>query len=157
MAFYFKKITELDVEPRIRERARAMLDFCQKKLGLSGIRIEWVRKTEEAEFKINALLVESEQKLRRLINDHSEVRTSYDKWKEEFWGQARAFGSIERDKIRVRADIPEWGILQTIAHECQHVRDNLDDYSIWNDWEKHADSFALDAVREFRFLMGMAG
>jgi len=150
VAFYFKVIPEGDVAPQIRGQARAMLDYCQKKLGLRGIRIEWVRKAEESEFKFDSMLAELEAALRRATGDPKDSRTPYGKWKEEFWGQARAIGSIERDKIKVRADIPEWGILQTIAHECQHVRDNLDDYPIWNDWEKHANNFAFDAMREFR-------
>jgi hypothetical protein len=149
VAFYFKVIPEADVALQTRARSRAMLDFCQKKLGLSGIRIEWVRKAEEAEFKFDSMLAELETALKRALSSCSDTKTPYGKWKEEFWGQARAIGSIERDKIKIRADIPEWGILQTIAHECQHIRDNLDDYSIWNDWEKHADNFAFDAMREF--------
>ena len=154
MAFYYKKIPEFDVEPRIRERARAMLDFCQKKLGLSGIRIEWVRKAEEAEFKIDALLVESEQKLRHLIKDHSEIETSYNKWKEEFWGLTQIFGAIERNKINVRADIQEWEILQTVAHECKHVRDGQLYRPSFTEqekmtWEQRAEAFASDAIREF--------
>ena len=161
MAFYYKKINESDIDRSIRVSASQMLDFCQKKLGLVRLGIEWIKKAEEAEFNIDANLMEIEKNLKHAIGDYSDTLTVFGKNKDEIWGEFQS-GAFKKHMILIRCDIPEREILRTIAHECKHAQDGELYRPAWTKeekiiWEQRAEAFASDAVREFRSLTGIGG
>lgn len=149
MDFHYKEIDESEVDPSLRGRARAMLEHCMKTLGLPAIRIQWIVKVEKTSFEFAEGLAAAERLLKSALHDYSDTKSPYRKWREEFWGRANALSPSGREKILVRADIPERGILETIAHECHHVYGNIKSWSYWEPWEKLAEDFSRKAMAKF--------
>ncbi len=154
MPFYYKKIPEPDVELKVREQARMILEYCKKRLGLDPIpiKIQWIKKVDGSSAEFDMKLVELGTALRRLKGDYSEINKIYFKDDAEFWGQMKCYGP-ENNKILIRMDIPIKEIMLSIAHECQHVADNQTYRPPWTDeekatWEKRAETFAQKIMED---------
>lgn len=157
MPFYYKKVPEPDIELRIREQARMILDHCKKRLALNmaPLKILWIRKVDGSSAEFDMGLADVATALRRLKGDYSEVNKIYFKDDAEFLGQVKCYGP-ENNQILIRTDIPTREIMLSIAHECQHFADNQTYRPPWTDaekatWEKRAEAFAQKIMEDIKW------
>lgn len=172
--FYFKKIKENELEPEKLCLAKKMLAFCKEKLRLPDeVYIQWTRAVDKASFEFDKLIGKYLENLNKIGTKSSICSSEYFYFSEEFWGKSYSKLSDRKNEIVIRADIPLLmsngnGILHVIAHECRHVRDNLDhSYEEhmsdhwrlvgWENsrWEKRAEDFADKTIKEFIIQEGL--
>jgi hypothetical protein len=150
--FFYRDVEPAELEPSVLAQAEAMLDYCKKALGLSGVplRIRWVAEIGEGVFKFDAALKGVEDLCCRMGAKRNDAPDKMHRNPDSFFGQTGG-GLLERGVLKVRADIPEREILLTIAHECQHAADYEVYRPPWTDaekkaWEDHAEAFAREAL-----------
>lgn len=159
--FFYGEIQEEDLPPSVLRSAKKMLNYCKKTLNLpETVHIRWAKVVDRSAYELDAAMLRLQKSFERLAGRYfSQSDTIYKSYPEEFWGLVYGASSTKRDQIWVRADIPLEGILKTIAHECQHIRDGMDfpPEKLFNpcrehdEWERRADRFAEKALREFDF------
>jgi hypothetical protein len=156
--FFYKKIKESEVEPEKVREAERVLCYCSKVLDLPEIKIQWIKKVNEEDGKIDDLFKRKLELLNRLRGDNfSKEETIYHKSNKEFWGQFDWCPGKD-DFILVLADPGIDHIKIVVAHECKHVHDfgprgryrvpitqEEKDFA-----EKSAEEFAQKVVREIR-------
>jgi len=158
--FFYREVSPGELDPGLLDRARVMLDYCKKTLGLHRVplRIRWIAEISEGAYQYDAALKNAEELCYRLAGKHYQTRGIMHRNPDSFSGQAGG-GLLERGILTVRADIPEREILLTIAHECQHAADYEVYRPPWTEaekaaWERHAKEFERKALAELRAMMG---
>jgi hypothetical protein len=148
--FYFEEIAESEVSPKILEKAKRVLDYCQKMLGLRDIiKIHWITQTSSA---FASALEQLERALKKLAGESLEGEPKAQREPEgEFFG--RVFSKRGDRIVMVRADLPLREVLLTVAHECQHVADHQIYRPPWTAeekqvWELNAEAFAREVLRK---------
>jgi len=141
--FYYREISEGQVNPLAVRWAGIALDHCKKDLGLSdGIYIQWCIPATREEYD-------------RQDSRHGRVGYTL----REFWGMTIASKlSDNKNRIMLRADIPIDKIAHTVAHECRHLadRDHEGDYSITahlsaSDHSEHPSEIRANAYADRAF------
>lgn len=124
--FYYKKISEDEVDPQKVDETRRVLRHCERILSnLPNIKIQWCKETDEASYGFDNGLVRLQSILTRLAGNSSKVDRRYYKEDGLFIGQCyRLTASKEKARtVWLRADIPIDQIGLTVAHECFHLHE----------------------------------
>lgn len=146
--FYFEEIDESEVSSKILEKAKRVLDYCQKMLGLSGIEIRWIRATSPLEGGLEIL----DHMLARLAGDASGDKPKAQRDPDgDFLG--RVFSKRGDRIFMIRSDVPLREVLLTVAHEADHERCHQIYRPPWTveeklAWEEHAEAFAREVLKE---------
>ena len=152
--FYFEEIDESKVPSEILEKARGVLNYCEKKLDLpEDIKIQWIVQTSAFEGGLEHL----DFMVKRLAGNSSGDKPKSQR--DPDGGFLGRFSSKYLDTIFVRADIPLREIILTIAHECDHVKFYQIYHRSWivdeNQYrEKHAEDFAVRILKEIGENLG---
>ncbi len=117
--FRYRPVPEDDVEPGALGKAKYVLNYCDRVLGLSGVRIQWVRPMTKTE-------VETADILFRIFDIFGKLggggrpAPGYQTMKQgEFYGAV--FPLQGERTVYIRADIGLRRICGAIAHECKHL------------------------------------
>jgi len=153
MPFFYREIDGADVDPLIRARARDVLEYCRKALGLAAVEIQWVWPASKEDYGFAQALMTVERAVAGLARDYREIKSVFCREEKEFSGQHTLWGSFG-NKVQVRADIPLREVLMTVAHELHHYH-----YSqIYRPprtaeestaWERDAETFAKKTISFF--------
>ncbi|KKL98994.1 hypothetical protein LCGC14_1818930 [marine sediment metagenome] len=136
--FYYKEITDDEVDAPKLARAKYVLAYCQKVLSLSMIIIKWCVEIDKATYDSCG---------KSPFGEVVKTLKGMNVWREEFDGMTKLVS--QRNVIWIRADIPVDMITETVAHECKHVSD-FARYGIFNkqEEERRADNFGRKVMRE---------
>ena len=157
--FYYKEISESEVDRSKLGEAMRVLSYCKKALeNLPDIKIQWCKRVDEARYELDGSLVKLQVSLDRLAGRKSNLRGKYHAEDRPFFGQCYGLtGSREKARlVLLRADIPLDQIGLTVAHECFHLHEfgPLGKYrppitAVENRGaEKRAENFAVETIKK---------
>lgn len=117
--FRYRPVPDDDVEPDVLEKAKCVLNYCDRALGLSGVRIQWVRPMTKAEVEVADIVFRIFEIFGKL-GGGGRPAPGYKTMKQgEFYGAV--FPMEGRKIVYIRADIGLRRICGAIAHECKHL------------------------------------
>jgi len=148
--FYYRYVSENEVDPEALRTARIVVGFSERILGLSGVKIQWVRAAEKVRYEIEDIMNRYFQVSARIANVSLPPieKKFYVDNAGAFWGEIMPF--FRKNTILILADVPISAIGETVAHECKHLRDHEEDKLRAYDWdgaERRANDFAREVMR----------
>jgi hypothetical protein len=117
--FRYRPVPDDDVEPGVLEKAKCVLNYCDRVLGLSGVRIQWVRPMTKTEVEVADIVFRIFDIFGKLGGGERPAPEYKTMKQGEFYG---AVFPLEGERtVYIRADIGLSRICGAIAHECKHL------------------------------------
>ncbi|GEM_PF-4676808 len=152
--FYYRIVPETQVPAEYRGLALLALALAERKLGLSGIRIQWIKPATKAEREQEDAFRKLMENMDRLAGRHVPEYIApkvQEDIQGEFWGMVCPL--FDPRLITLNATIPPENLPQIVGHECKHLADWRDTAGrgLWpqrNEWEAQAEAFGHELARE---------
>ena len=129
----------------IARAARRALELSTRTLGLSGIKIQWCRKAQKADWELEEILNKLESNFARVMNEVSVLKKTIHKNDiGPFVGLVYYLQHCET--IFINADYPPKDVAHAVAHECRHLKDKDQGQGLHAKVEEWADEFGDEIV-----------